>query len=283
MIVWIASYPKSGNTWVRSIISLLLFSNDGIMQNFDLLYSIEQYPARKYFLDLVKNYNDPIEIQKNWILSQNIINRDKKTRFFKTHHIYCKYGNNAFTDNSNTLGVIHVVRDPRNLITSLKHHWSLKSPEDAKKKLFNIQTMTGLKNQLDKAYSFPVMISSWNNHYNAWKKINKNYLLIRYEDLINDLEKELNRVIVYLNNINKIEVDKRKINNIVKTTTFDNFKKLEDEGLFNEANLNPKTNKLKSFFNTGPNQNYTKFVNKDIKNEIEKKFYKEMKELGYVD
>ena len=53
--------------------------------------------------------------------------------------------------------------------------------------------------------------------------------------------------------------------------------------MFNEANFNPKTNKLKSFFNTGPNQNYTKFVNKDIKNEIEKKFYKEMKELGYVD
>ena len=54
MIIWIASYPKSGNTWVRSIISLLLFSKDGIMQNFDLLNSIDQYPTRKYFLNLVK-------------------------------------------------------------------------------------------------------------------------------------------------------------------------------------------------------------------------------------
>ena len=170
MIIWIASYPKSGNTWVRSIISLLLFSKDGKMKNFDLLNSIEQYPTRKYFLDLVKDYDNPIEIQKNWIPSQKIINQDKKIRFFKTHNIFCKYGNNAFTDNSNTLGVIHVVRDPRNLITSLKHHWSLKSLEDVKKKIFDIQTMSGLKNQIDKAYSFPVMISSWNNHYNAWKK-----------------------------------------------------------------------------------------------------------------
>ena len=78
MIIWIASYPKSGNTWIRSIISLLLFSKDGIMQNFDLLNSIEQYPVRRHFLDLVKNYNDPIEIQKQWIPSQKIINQDKK-------------------------------------------------------------------------------------------------------------------------------------------------------------------------------------------------------------
>ena len=53
--------------------------------------------------------------------------------------------------------------------------------------------------------------------------------------------------------------------------------------MFNETNFDPKTNKLKSFFNTGPNQNWTKFINKDIKNEIEKNFYKEMKELGYID
>lgn len=282
MIIWIASYPKSGNTWIRSIISLLLFSKDGIMHNFDPLNSIDQYPTKKYFFNLVKDFNDPIEVQRNWIPSQNIINQDKKIRFFKTHHIYCKYGNNAFTNYSNTLGVIHVVRDPRNLITSLKHHWSLRNIEDAKKILFNIQTMTGLKDNLDKSYRFPVMISSWNNHYNAWKKLNKNYLLIRYEDLISDTEKELNRIINYLNNINNLEVNKKKISNILKSTAFDNFKKLEDKGLFNESNLDPKTNKLKPFFNTGPKQNWNKFVNRDVVDEIEKKFCKEMVQLGYI-
>ena len=34
MIIWIASYPKSGNTWVRSIITSLLYSDDGIF-NFE--------------------------------------------------------------------------------------------------------------------------------------------------------------------------------------------------------------------------------------------------------
>ena len=282
MIIWIASYPKSGNTWIRAIISLLLFSKDGIMKNFDLLNSIEQYPTRKYFSDLVKNYSDPIQIQKNWIPSQKIINQDKKIRFFKTHHIFCKYGNNAFTDNSNTLGVIHIVRDPRNLISSLKHHWSLKNLNEAKKKLFDIQTMTGLNIQKDKKYSFPVMISSWNNHYNAWKKINKNYLLIRYEDLIQDLEKELNRIIVYLNNIKKMKTDKKKIINILQSTTFDKFKKLENNDLFNEVNFDQEKNEYKTFFNNNPNLDKKNFIDKNIKDEIEKNFYNEMKELKYL-
>ena len=131
MIIWIASYPKSGNTWVRAIVSSILFSKDGRLDNFDLLNNIDQYPTKKYFETLIKDYNNPIEIQKNWIPSQKIINQDKKIRFFKTHHIFCKYGDNAFTDNLNTLGVIHVVRNPKNLISTIKQHWSLKSDHEA--------------------------------------------------------------------------------------------------------------------------------------------------------
>ena len=282
MIIWIASYPKSGNTWVRSLISLLLFSKDGKMNNFKPLRMIEQYPTKKFFFDLVEDYDDPIQIQKNWINSQKIINKDKKIRFFKTHHLFCKYGDNAFTDDANTLGVIHVVRDPRNIISSLEHHWNLKNLEEAKKKIFDEQLMTGFKVKSNNAYSFPVMISSWANHYNAWKKIKKNYILIKFEDLINNPKKELHKIIEYLNKIKKIEISEDKINNILKTTSFDNLKELEEKGLFEEANIDLKTNKYKSFFNTHPSQYKKKFISSNIKKEVEIKFCKEMKELNYL-
>ena len=282
MIIWIASYPKSGNTWVRSLISLLLFSKDGKMNNFGPLRMIEQYPTKKFFFDLVKDYDDPIQIQKNWINSQKIINKDKKIRFFKTHHLFCKYGDNAFTDDANTLGVIHVVRDPRNIISSLKHHWNLKNLDEAKKKIFDEQLMTGFKVKTNNAYSFPVMISSWANHYNAWKKIKKNYILIKFEDLINNPKKELLKIIKYLNKIKKIEISEDKINNILKTTSFDNLKKLEEQGFFEEANIDLKTNKYKSFFNTHPSQYKKTFISSGIKKEVETKFCKEMKDLNYL-
>jgi len=47
MIFWIASYPKSGNTWVRSLLSSYYFTNDGIF-NQKLLANIEQFPKKNF-------------------------------------------------------------------------------------------------------------------------------------------------------------------------------------------------------------------------------------------
>ena len=281
MIIWLASYPKSGNTWVRSIISSILFSDNGEIKNFDLLENIDQYPTKKYFKGLIQNFGNGVEIQKNWINSQIRINKDKKVKFFKTHHLYCKYGDNSFTDANNTLGVIHIVRDPRDLINSLKHHWSLSDSQESMNKLLDVQNATGLKMEDDKNYSFPVMISSWNNHYNSWKKIKKNYLLIKYEDLIDNPKLQIEVIVKYLQKFTNFEINDKKIQNIVKTTTFDNFKNLEKKGLFKESNLN-QSGERKTFFNQGPNNNWKKSLDQEIVRKIEEKFFDEMNELNYL-
>ena len=86
MIIWLASYPKSGNTWMMSIISALLYSEDGVF-NFNLLRKIDQFPEKKYFKDLVKNLGNFNEIKKNWIFKINtilskFIHLVKKLNFF---------------------------------------------------------------------------------------------------------------------------------------------------------------------------------------------------------
>ena len=58
MIIWLASYPKSGNTWVRSFIVSLLYSEDN-KANLNNLSFIPQYPLRSHFKNLV---NDKISI-----------------------------------------------------------------------------------------------------------------------------------------------------------------------------------------------------------------------------
>ena len=65
MIVWIASYPKSGNTYVRFFIGLL-FSENGEF-NFDLLKHIKQFPNVEFF----KNPFDSVDsASENWIAAQ---------------------------------------------------------------------------------------------------------------------------------------------------------------------------------------------------------------------
>jgi len=48
MLLWIASYPKSGNTWLRTLLSAYYYSNDGVY-NQNLLKNIGQFPEKKTF------------------------------------------------------------------------------------------------------------------------------------------------------------------------------------------------------------------------------------------
>ena len=63
MIIWLASYPKSGNTWIRTFISSIIFSKDGI-SNFNNIEKIPQYPMRRHFHNFVENFQNINEIKK---------------------------------------------------------------------------------------------------------------------------------------------------------------------------------------------------------------------------
>ena len=97
MIIWLASYPKSGNTWVRALLTSLLHSGDGNC-NFNNLSLIEQYPKKKHYDGLVKNFKDFNHIKHTWEISQDKINIDKKLKIIKTHHVNCKIYNYPFTN-----------------------------------------------------------------------------------------------------------------------------------------------------------------------------------------
>ena len=191
MIIWIASYPKSGNTWVRSIISSLIYSNDGNF-DFDLLKKIQQFPNKKYFENFTNDFHNINEIKKYWIESQNFLNLDKEVKFFKTHHINCKIGEHAFTDKSNTLGTIYIVRDPRNLINSFTNHYSI-DKNTAKNFITSRQSVTGALGEMKKENNIFTILGSWNDHLKSWTKMNQNLLLIKYEDLIKNPLNEINK------------------------------------------------------------------------------------------
>ena len=278
MIIWIASYPKSGNTWLRSIITSLLYTTDGIF-DFKLIKKIKQFPTRNQFQDFTKNFNDINEISKFWLLAQDKINLTEEIKFFKTHNLNCAVNKNSFTNKSHTLGTIYVVRDPRNLVNSIKNHYNKGNDEEAKNFLISKKILSRVPK--DNEADIATLLGSWSDHYNFWTKKNSNLLLIKYEDLILDTKKELERIIIYLKKFMTVEINPEKIKNILNTTSFDHLKDLENKGLFNENVYDSKKNKIR-FFNKGPSNDWTKVLDKKIQDDIEKMFYKEMKELSYI-
>ena len=284
MIIWLASYPKSGNTWLRAFITSLLSKSTG-ENSLENMRAVRAYPLTDDFYNLLDDFSDFKKIAKNWETSQDIINLQKKIKIFKTHHQLCKIDNFLFTNYKNSLATIYVVRDPRNVITSLMHHYSLKNYDNALKFIFDEHRFSGRldkKDNLKRRTEFPTYISSWQNHFNSWKNFKKNFLLIKYEDLINRPEKTFNKISKFLEIIINIKITNEKINEAIIKSSFKNLKKSEEKFGFTEAPISD-LNETKKFFNLGPKNNWKDLLPNQIRLEIEKKFRKEMIELGYLD
>ena len=286
MIIWLASYPKSGNTWVRALISAYLYSEDGKF-NFDDLNKIEQFPSKNYLSPFLDNFNDPINAPKYWIPAQNKINLTKKIMFFKTHNALCTIDGHKFTDKNNTLASIYVVRDPRNVITSIANHYDL-SAEKAYEFLINKRKIIFTKNITDKGKSFEEkgnvhFVGSWEEHYKSWQNIRFAPIkIIKYENLINDAESTFLSVLKFLSNFISIEIKEKKIQQVVKTCSFDTLKKKEKKEGFPEAPILEEKNKKVIFFNLGKANNWKKKLDPVIEKKIRSKFSLEMSELGYL-
>ena len=253
MIIWLASYPQSGVNFVRSLLSSYIFSQDGIFDS-KFLDNIDLFPNNSLFERLGVNTNDEDEMYENYINSQKILTKKDNIMFLKTNSCFVNTDKFKFTDRHNTLGVIYIVRDPRNIIPP--HSQDFKISEEQSLKYLLSETFLG-KESLSHCTTF---LGSWKNHYNSWKvfrRFNK-YLLIKYEDLINKTDKTFLNILKFIAHLGRVNftLNKKKFENTLKTTEIG---KMTD-------------NEFKKFSQ----------VNTKIKKSLEKELESEMKELNYL-
>ena len=281
MIIWLASYPKSGNTYVRAFLSAYYFSKDGQF-DFNQISNIRQFPDKEF---LNQKTESVLEASKQWMPSQRKIIANKKIKFLKTHSCLGNYKGNTFTSNETSLGAIYIIRDPRNVFTSLKNHFSY----DNEKAL---QMILDKKNVLmSKGYESFSYIGSWASNYLSWLNY-KNFrrLFIKYEDLLENKYETFRDIIVFSNTLmNRSEgVDKSKLQIAIETTNFDVLKNKEVKETFNSSDIgfknwrNLHSENKNLFFNLGPENKWEKNLDKKIKEDIEINFNEEMKNLKYL-
>ena len=277
MIIWLASYPKSGNTWLRMFLKSYFMKSD---EKFSLEKSISDnfkpqgFPDQKILEELKVDYFNFKEIAKNWETMQDYLNLNNQTNFVKTHNAMCTVGPYKFTSHKNTKGAIYIVRDPRDVLVSYSYHFGI----DYEKTFEMISSPYNCEypESNGKRYKKTLM-GNWSNHYNSWKKYNScKVLIIKYEDMIINEQETFMKVINYLKEVNDTEFDEKKFKKALGQSQFSELQKLEKTEGFSEVGSGG------IFFRSGKIGAWKNEVSVDLVKKTEKVFNKEMKELGYL-
>ena len=276
MISWIASYPKSGNTFIRSFLASYLFSDTGKF-DFDLLYNILQFPSLKFSKTDLFSKKDAAQ---NWIYNQNFFFNNKDT-FLKTHNTLIEFEGYKFTSPKQTKGAIYIVRDPRNVVLSMSHHYSLTYEESFEKMINNEASL--LEKTFNNDHSNFTFLGSWSNHYKSWRDNNEfKVLFLKYEDFEKNAEKEFKKIpsFIYELKNEKFIINDKKFSNALKSTNFTTLKNKESVYGFEESIYSDKGKKL-NFFNFGFQNKWQKKLPNDMIKKINLSLKNEIIELGY--
>jgi len=280
MIIWLASYPKSGNTWLRSLIASYFYSKSGNF-DFDLLNNIDQFPSAQFFEGYDHSFSTVDSTSSFWITEQAKINNDKKLRFLKTHNALCKINSNVFTDQNNSLGGIYIIRDPRNVISSLSHHYQLNLSEALN---FMTDSKRALIEKKNNRYLGFVPILSWDLHQDSWVNCKKfPILVIRYEDLELKIFETFKKVIQFIIDISNLDIsfDEVKARNSISSCGFEEMQNLEKSIGFKESIINKKTGNKITFFNLGKKNNFRKLLDQQMILHLNKLYKTQLEKFNY--
>ena len=247
-IIWISSYPKSGNTWMRFLISNYFFNNDNEF-NFQIadnnILMFPQLSLMKKIVDKKSIFENPFNISRYWLdLQKNVNIVGGNIVFFKNHNALISIDKNEFTNMDLTLGAICIVRDPRDVVISYAHY-----KNESYDKIISNLCDEKLFYNINSIDNFPYIeiLGSWNYHYKSWKYgiPDMPRIIIKYEDLLENCFLQFNNTIDFLSKILNHKKDEKKIQFSVDNSQFNVLKN-------GEIKYGMETNKGKgSFFRSG--------------------------------
>ena len=276
-IIWISSYPKSGNTWTRYFLSNYFFNKKKINSDFNILNKIDKFPPYKILQQLLSEdeiKESAYNISKYWHdIQLEIIKEKDDFVFLKNHNALVSIEGRNLTEERFSLAFIYLVRDPRDIAVSYSNFDKTLSVDKAIERI----TSENLYCHVTKKLPLDVeVLGSWKFNYNSWKSgvAEVPRIIIKYEDLINNTFETKLKIIKFLSNILNFKVDTNQIKYSIEQSDFKRLQGIEHNQKFHES-----TN---TFFNSGKIGQWKNILSPKQINRIESFCKNEMEELGYL-
>lgn len=234
-ICWLSSYPKSGNTWMRALLTNYLSGAEQPMSINDL--SVAPWGVRRELFESLIGLETSDMLEKELTAVRPAVYRHVSRQaddmlLCKIHDAYCKTHNGEllFPPDA-TLASIYLVRNPLDVAVSFAHHqgWSLR---DTVRVMENENFALSLSRE-SLEHQIPQRLGSWSSHVVSWvDQVDSPVLVLRYEDILEDAHACLARVLEWIG----LPVCPQKLAAAVDFSAFDELQKQELKSGFFEKN-----------------------------------------------
>ena len=271
-IVWLASYPKSGNTWLRAFLANLIANrptpvplaelpNYGRLEAEPELYSrIAGRPSTELSFAELCALRPQVHAA--------IAAAAPKTVFVKTHSMAGAMDGVPLLTPSVSAGSIYVVRNPLDVVISMSHHFGIDL--DAAIDYLNNENSATENSEL----FVSEFLGSWSQHAKSWADMeSERILILRYEDLLDKPAKYFGKVARMIGADN----DRVRVERGIRHSDFRALADMEKRDGFVEVPI-----KGKRFFRAGRSNQWREKLSREQIARIVEVHRTQMQRFGYV-
>ena len=274
-ILWLASYPKSGNTWTRAFLHNLL----GLLEGNNVEYDINKINEFTTWDISAKAYErhmgqTPTAENKALIaatrpkVQADIVARTDGLAIVKTHHALVEDRGHPVINFNVTSGAVYVVRNPLDVAISFAHH-------------MNKDIDTAIEHMAIENYETPVtdksvyeIYGSWSQHVESWtRRPHRAIHIMRYEDMLAEPDKTFDKLARFL----LLAPNDAQLAGAIERASFKRLQEQEAAHGFRE-----KPEKAKNFFREGRAGQWREQLTRRQIRKIVKAHHKQMERFDYL-
>jgi hypothetical protein len=270
-IVWLASYPKSGNTWIRAFLHNLILRAE---QSYDInkinLLSVGDSAKEWYEEFLQKPYAD-------WTMEEIAAVRAKAHAriagltdgliFVKTHNALVAHAGIPMVSSELTAGAIYMIRNPLDVVISLSHYLDMDLDSSISVMNESLEARSGNENVVYQVWG------SWSENVATWtRKLDPSLFVMRYEDLLMDPVVPFTALVEFL----YLRPTRRELEKAIENSRFDALQAQEQKHGFVEM---PSSG---HFFRKGTSGQWKELLSKNQIQAVVDAHYEQMSRFGYL-